>query len=422
MQHGETPSGKRPLGGAHEKRSLTPATPEAYVPAGPVTKRGTRSEDRRLSTRPHYEVYAPPGSQATTPKALKGTAPSLRNSRAAAPVVSMPTIVWPGSNAPPSWSTRPPVSRGVELARIAESLVGQTVMGRFRIDATLGHGSTGIVFRAHDAHSGSLVAMKFLDPELSKDRAVVERFRSEALTPSLVATSHVVKVLEADVCPELVAIARPDDPMSAPIPYLVMELLEGRDLRQHVVEQGPLPFEDVGSWLWQIAQTLDLAHGLGIVHRDLKPANLFLAILPGGQTLVKVLDFGIAQMADATASRGLAGGLHGTPLYMSPEQAEGIVATAASDRWALGLIAFRLLTGESYWMDCPIAELLGHIMEGPQVPPSWVIRERKLSPRGTLGSAFDMWFMRACHIDPRQRFSTVTEQMKQLRVALQSTR
>jgi len=324
---------------------------------------------------------------------------------------------WPGA-LPASWSRRPPVSKGVELARIADVLAGETVMGRFRIEIPLGRGSTGIVFRAHDLPNNVKVAIKFLDPELSRDPAVVERFRSEALTPSKIGTEHVVEVFEADVCPELVPIARPHEPMSPPIPYLVMELLEGKDLRQYLNERGPLSADEVGNYLEQVAGTIDRAHELGIVHRDLKPANLFLSRRPDGAPLIKVLDFGIAQLADASAARGLGGGLFGTPWYMAPEQAMGGFATAASDRWSLAIVAFRLLTNESYWAPCPIPELLGQIMEGPQVPPSSVVRQRGLLPHKRLGPAFDAWFMRACHVDPRQRFSSVREQITEMRTVL----
>lgn len=310
------------------------------------------------------------------------------------------------------------MSKGVELSRIAEALAGEVLMGRFRIEIPLGRGSTGIVFRAHDLPNNTRIAIKLLDPELASDPSVLARFRTEALAPTRIGTDHVVKVLEADVCPELVAIARPEDPMSPPIPYLTMELLEGKDLRQFVHEQGALSAADAVEFLEQIAPTMDRAHELGIVHRDLKPANLFLCRRADGSPMVKVLDFGIAQLADASAARGLGGGLFGTPWYMAPEQAEGKVATAASDRWALAMVAFRLLTGESYWAPCPIPDLLGQILRGPVTLPSEIVRERGLLPRQKLGPTFDNWFMRACQIDPARRFPTVVEQIEAMRRAL----
>lgn len=397
----------------------------------PATVRGSFARKETKQTRPILPRIDAPGgvlplAAGTQPveisdsSRLDGTFPwpstrpwALDPERAAGGWTAVPPV---------TLSRRPPVSKGLELTRIAEALAGETVMGRYRIEFPLGRGSTGIVFRAYDLPRGTWVALKFLDPELARDPMIVERFRREALTPSRIGTEHVVEVLEADVCPELVPIARPDDPMSPAIPYLVMELLEGKDLRAYLHARGCLSPREVIGILEQIAPTLDRAHALQIVHRDIKPANLFLTRRADGSPLVKVLDFGIAQLADASAARGLGGGLFGTPWYMAPEQAEGGVATAASDRWALALVAFRLLTGESYWAPCPIPELLGQIVDGPQVPPSWVVSERGLTPSTQLTTQFDAWFMRACHVDPRMRFESVAEQIAVMRNALEPRR
>lgn len=391
-------AGGRSLSPRQNRRLSPPALPSSGAPLPPATRRANdlRAFDKKR----------------TQPSLPRIGAPALRfkdsdSSRPAAPLInSVPAPTFS------SLSRRPPVSKGVELSRIAEALAGETLMGRYRIEIPLGRGSSGIVFRAHDLPNNTRVAIKLLDPELASDPSVVARFRSEALTPTRIGTEHVVRVLEADVCPELVAIARPEDPMSPPIPYLTMELLEGKDLRQFVHEQGALSAADACLFLAQIAPTIDRAHELGIVHRDLKPANLFLCRRGDGSPLVKVLDFGIAQLADASAARGLGGGLFGTPWYMAPEQAEGKVATAASDRWALAMVAFRLLTAESYWAPCPVPELLAQILRGPVSLPSEIVRERGLLPRQRLGPTFDAWFMRACQIDPTRRFPTVVEQVE----------
>lgn len=394
---GGAPKSGRSLSPRQNRRLSPPALPSTGAPLPPATRRANdlRSFDKKR----------------TQPTLPRPGAPALRfkesESRPAPSIINPVPL-----SAFSSLSRRPPVSKGVELSRIAEALAGETLMGRYRIEIPLGRGSTGIVFRAHDLPNNTRVAIKLLDPELASDPSVVARFQTEALTPTRIGTDHVVRVLEADVCPELVPIARPEDPMSPPIPYLTMELLEGKDLRQFVHEQGALSAADTCSFLAQIAPTLDRAHELGIVHRDLKPANLFLCRRGDGSPLVKVLDFGIAQLADASAARGLGGGLFGTPWYMAPEQAEGKVATAASDRWAMAMVAFRLLTAESYWAPCPVAELLAQILRGPSSLPSEIVRERGLLPRQRLGPAFDAWFMRACQIDPERRFPTVVEQIE----------
>ncbi|MFO0550817.1 MAG: serine/threonine-protein kinase [Polyangiaceae bacterium] len=391
------------------RRSISPALPNPLVPPAPATRRT------------HHHA---PDAKRTVPKMRAVTQPSgvlpLRSDhRSSQPVVNdaSPLIVTPRLT-PNHLSRRPPVSRGLELARLSEVLAGETLMGRYRVEIPLGRGSTGIVFRAYDLARATTVAIKLLDPELAAEPSVVDRFRVEALAPTRIGTAHVVEVYEAGVCPELSPLVQPEHPLGPPIPYLVMELLEGKDLRQYVHEQGAMTFEEVGDVLGQIAPTIDRAHELGIVHRDLKPANIFLSRRPDSSSLVKILDFGIAELTDASAARGLGGGLFGTPWYMAPEQAEGRNATAASDRWALAIVAFRLLTAQSYWAPCPIPELLGQILGGVILPPTEVVRARGLSPRAPLPRAFDVWFAKACALDPRARFSTAVAQADALRQAL----
>jgi len=280
----------------------------------------------------------------------------------------------------------------------------------------------GIVFSAFDLQAARPVAIKLLDPELSRDPATVARFRAEALAPLRIATAHVVHVFDADVSSDLVAITNPADPFAPPVPYIAMELLLGIDLRQCLLEQGPLASARVVSLLEGLAPTLDRAHGLGIVHRDLKPANLFIARRDDGTEILKVLDFGVAELADSGAARGLGGGLFGTPWYMAPEQAEGGVATPASDRWALAVIVFRMLTAQSYWPVSPVPELLARIVAGPEEKPSRVIAERRYYTRNTLGPAFDAWFMKACARDARDRFESVVAQIAALASALADDR
>ena len=223
-----------------------------------------------------------------------------------------------------------------------------------------------------------------------------------------------------------------------------MEMLYGQDLRAHLHERGPFRARELLLLLRQVAVTLDKAHALGIVHRDLKPANLFLTRAPDGSQLVKILDFGVAQLArrretelpfgtqqaaeDSTAPPAQAlsasgiqdAGLFGTPWYMAPEQVNGEPAVPGTDGWALALIAFRLLTGESYWAPAPLPELLGEIVAGPRTAPSSVVRERGLVPHASLGKAFDAWFFRACALEPAARFLTATSEIEALSSALAS--
>jgi serine/threonine-protein kinase len=160
-----------------------------------------------------------------------------------------------------------------------------------------------------------------------------------------------------------------------------------------------------------VARALVKAHDAGIVHRDLKPENLFLTRREDGSPLVKILDFGIAKMAVEAGSLTQSGQFLGTPHYMAPEQAdsEGVV-TGRADLYALGLIAFRLLVGRSYWKPGTLPQLLAQILAEPMVPPS---------ARGsTLGVAFDAWFLRSCSRDPAGRFDSAFEQVESLATAL----
>ena len=159
-----------------------------------------------------------------------------------------------------------------------------------------------------------------------------------------------------------------------------------------------------------MARAVDKAHTLGIVHRDLKPANLFLTTKADGLPLVKILDFGIVKLVEEQTASTSPGQILGTPQYMSPEQASpNAPVTPATDRYALGLIAFRLLTGQNYY-EGGVMSILGQLLHGRLQPPS---------ERGSgFGAAFDAWFLKACHRDPEQRFASASEQMEALSAAL----
>ncbi|MFS8069930.1 MAG: serine/threonine-protein kinase, partial [Byssovorax sp.] len=210
------------------------------------------------------------------------------------------------------------------------------------------------------------------------------------------------RVVDADVSPEL-----------GDVPILVMELLDGRDLGTELKRRGAIPAGEVVLYLRQVARALDKAHGLGIIHRDLKPANLYLTQRDDGTPLVKILDFGIAKLADGVSGELTQDGtIFGTPWYMSPEQARGQASKVGPsiDLWALGLIAFRLLTGRNYWTAEGMAALIGQIVYDPMPPPS------QMAPH--LGPRFDEWFARACNREVEHRFTSASEEVKQLAEAL----
>jgi len=255
----------------------------------------------------------------------------------------------------------------------------------------------GVVYEVEHIHTGQRLALKLLTQQLD---ASAERFKREARAASSIQSDHIVRVTDAEVAPEL-----------SNAPYLVMELLEGGDLARVTGDQPTSPGDVVG-WLRQVARALAKAHARGIVHRDLKPENLFLTEREDGSPLVKVLDFGIAKMAAEATALTHSDSFLGTPGYMSPEQTDskGPPVTFRADLYALGLIAFKLLTGRSYWRTGSLAQLLAQIVVEPMAPPS---------ERGSiLGAAFDEWFLRACNRDPSKRFASAIEQVEALAGAL----
>ena len=163
-------------------------------------------------------------------------------------------------------------------------------------------------------------------------------------------------------------------------------------------------------WLRQVAVAIDKAHRLGIVHRDLKPENLFLTSRENGTPIVKVLDFGIVKMTEEGTGATGSGQILGTPQYMAPEQVStGARITPATDRYALGLVAYRLLTGESYYQG-DVMKILAQLLHEPLQRPSQRHPE--------LGTAIDSWFARACHRSPEERFASASEQVEALSAAL----
>ncbi|HEX3411189.1 MAG TPA: serine/threonine-protein kinase [Stellaceae bacterium] len=223
-------------------------------------------------------------------------------------------------------------------------------IGRYRIEALLGTGAMGEVYRAHDPAIDRLVAIKVVRPELvagSGGEQLLERFRREARAAGR--RSH----------PNIVAIWDFGDDNGTP--FLVMELVEGQSLDQLVKSFGSLEPRRSVAIIIQVLSALGFAHGNGIVHRDIKPSNIM--ILPGHQ--VKVADFGIARL-DASEFT-IVGDLLGTPAYMAPEQLSGGPIDHRTDLFATGVILFEMLTGVKPFRGKSITEVIS-LMEkrGPE--------------------------------------------------------
>ena len=292
------------------------------------------------------------------------------------------------------------MTKVVHLAR------GSVFAGEFRVLRPLGEGAMGAVYAVEQWRTGHVRALKLMQPALVDDARARARFLQEATVSARIKSDHVVHVVDAGIDEE------------TNTPWIAMELLEGADLGSVLDERGALPPEEVREILAQLCHAVDAAHDAGVVHRDLKPQNIFLAASrrEGAPFTVKVLDFGIAKLvaeAGIASNRGGRFGdqptaLIGTPSWMAPEQTESRgEVTAGTDVWALGLIAFALFTGHSYWRSLPAQDpggvrLLREVLFEPL--PTASRRAAELGCAHLVLPGFDAWFARCVARDVDDRF------------------
>ncbi len=233
-------------------------------------------------------------------------------------------------------------------------------VGAYRLLQELGVGGMGRVYLAEHRTLGRRVALKVLQPELWHNRRSVQRFFQEARLVNRIDHENIVEIYDY--------VQEPDG-----LSYLIMELLVGQDLTQSREQRGPFALARSLPILRQIAGALAAAHAQGVVHRDLKPANVFLVQKGSRRDFVKLLDFGIAKLQDAVNPDGpltRTGAIVGTPLYMSPEQASGEKIDARSDLYALGVVAYWLLSDSFPFKATSFAELLAlQRSQGPSELP-----------------------------------------------------
>ena len=270
------------------------------------------------------------------------------------------------------------MSVGIELQE------GMIFADEFRVIRKLGEGGMGALYVVEQIATGRQRALKLMHPTLVGSPELREKFMLEARVGGRVKSEHVIEVVAAGV----------DKTTGAP--WLAMELLVGENLTEALDRRGPFSPEEMVAVLAQVCHALGAAHDAGIIHRDLKPDNIFLAETHrANQTfMVKLLDFGIAKLVEA--ARGTNTGGLGSPLWMAPEQTErSATITPATDVWALGLVAFRMLTNQSYWLAASQAELgLGAFLRELVLDdlPSASARAAELGITTPLPAGFDDWF------------------------------
>ena len=258
---------------------------------------------------------------------------------------------------------------------------------RYEIGGLLGEGGMGSVWRATHLKLQKPVVIKTLRPEHARSETTRSRFVREGEAAARIRHPNVVEIFD---------VAEFEGS-----PYLVMEFLDGEDLRAFLRRKGALPLEVIADVMFPVCSVVAAAHDAGVVHRDLKPENIFLSRTRDGAIVPKVLDFGISRMHDVdTQNRTATGALLGTPRYMSPEQARGDRdLDARSDQYALGVILYECATGRVPVDEGALYEVLRRTIHGDFKRPS--------AHRADLPLAFEAMVMRALALRPEERFPTV---------------
>ncbi|HUS66103.1 MAG TPA: serine/threonine-protein kinase, partial [Kofleriaceae bacterium] len=272
--------------------------------------------------------------------------------------------------------------------------LGGVVDGRYRVIDIVGRGGMGVVYKVEHQRMGKIAAMKVLHRDLAGDREVIGRFQREAEAVSRLTHPNTVQVFDFGTAQGAL--------------YLVMEYVRGLDIGSLIDRDGPMTFERAAVLFDQICAALSEAHELGVVHRDLKPENILVTRAHGGQDFAKVLDFGLAKLAEreeiASSSVTGRGSIVGTPYYMSPEQIRGEEQVdARSDIYSLGALMYRVLTGcHVFTATSPVGVLTKHLTE-PVTTPSLRAPAMQIPPE------VDDIVMTALKKPPAERFQSAHE-------------
>ena len=286
---------------------------------------------------------------------------------------------------------------------VGDALVGKLLGERFQVQALLGQGASGTIYRAEHVTLRRRVAIKVLHAELSRDDLAIERFRREATTVADIDNEHIVEIHDFG--------RTPDGRL-----YLAMELLEGETLDTVLEREKQLSIERAADVLIKVGEALMEAHAIGYVHRDLRPRNIYLTTRRAKTNFVKLLDFGLAKLVDTDGPVTNApdatnlGMTFGDPRYMSPEQARGDRIDRRADIYQLGCVAYEILTGAPPFSGNRVFDILTkQVTESP-------------APLPTRRPGVPLWMEAAVAKmlakDPENRFATTSRMVEALRRGL----
>ncbi len=292
------------------------------------------------------------------------------------------------------------VSLGLASRNARDPLIGATVGGRFKVEELVGQGGMGKVYRARHLALDRLVCLKMLKPALLEDPTVVGRFEREAMAASRLNHPNSIQVLD---------FGRNEADGAL---YLVMEYVQGKDLRAVLRDEWPVPEERLCRIMAQVLAALGEAHAHHVIHRDLKPENIMIEQRRDHPDFVKVLDFGIAKILDSDLP-GLtrADVVCGTPQYMAPEQATGGKLDARCDLYAVGVMLYQMVTSHLPFDGDSSMDVLTRQVHEPPVPP------RKRQPGAPISERMESLILHVLSKDPARRPQSAVE-LRQLLLAV----
>ncbi len=286
-------------------------------------------------------------------------------------------------------------AEGLGAKSSSDPLIGKTIAAKYQILSLLGEGGMSAVYKARQLPINKIVAVKVLLAHLSNDDNSKHRFIREAKAAGQFSHPNVVSVF--------------DFGFENKYPFLVMDYLEGKNLDEILRERGFLPYEEALPLFGQICDGLSAAHKNGVIHRDIKPSNIVIQNESNGETRVRIVDFGIAKMVDAESQHlTKTGEIFGSPLYMSPEQCEGVQLDQRSDIYSLGVVFYETLSGKRPFVGQSALETMWQHVE--QMPASL----QKLTNGARIPLALENIVFKMMAKDRDKRYATVEALRKDL--------